>query len=72
MGQQVKEKTLKTENAGIENYEPPLSLSLLSLISTPIISSPSFDHWTLWANFWNLKPRELEQKYSELFQSYLD
>ncbi|HET8687833.1 MAG TPA: nodulation protein NfeD, partial [Methanosarcina sp.] len=38
-GQQVKGKTLQTENARIENYEPPLSLSLLRLISNPIISS---------------------------------
>ena len=38
-GQQVKGKTLQTENAEIENYEPPLSLSLLRLISNPIISS---------------------------------
>jgi membrane-bound serine protease (ClpP class) len=38
-GQQVKGKTLQTENAEIEDYEPPLSLSLLSLISNPIISS---------------------------------
>ena len=38
-GQQVKGKTLQTENAEIEEYEPPLSLSLLSLISNPIISS---------------------------------
>lgn len=38
-GQQVKGKTLQTENAGIENYEPPLPLSLLRLISNPIISS---------------------------------
>jgi len=38
-GQEVKGKVLQTENAGIENYEPPLSLSLLGLISNPIISS---------------------------------
>lgn len=38
-GQQVKGKTLQTENAGIENYEPPLPLSFLGLISNPIISS---------------------------------
>ncbi len=38
-GQQVKQKVLQTENAGIEIYEPPLSLSLLGLISNPIISS---------------------------------
>lgn len=38
-GQQVKGKNLQTENVGIENYEPPLSLSLLRLISNPIISS---------------------------------
>lgn len=38
-GQQVKGKNLQTENAEIENYEPPLSLSLLGLISNPIISS---------------------------------
>lgn len=38
-GQQVKGKNLQTENARIENYEPPLSLSLLRLISNPIISS---------------------------------
>lgn len=38
-GQQVKGKILKTENANIESYEPPLSLSLLRLISNPIISS---------------------------------
>jgi membrane-bound serine protease (ClpP class) len=38
-GQQVKEKSLQTENARIENYEPPLSLSLLRLISNPSISS---------------------------------
>ncbi len=38
-GQQVKGKTLRTENAGTENYEPPLSLSFLRLISNPIISS---------------------------------
>jgi membrane-bound serine protease (ClpP class) len=38
-GQQVKGKILQTENADIENYESPLSLSLLRLISNPIISS---------------------------------
>jgi len=38
-GQQVKEKTLQTENARTENYEPPLPLSFLRLISNPIISS---------------------------------
>lgn len=38
-GQQVKEKILQTENARTENYEPPLSLSFLRLISNPIISS---------------------------------
>jgi membrane-bound serine protease (ClpP class) len=38
-GQQVKGKNLQTKNAEIEEYEPPLSLSLLSLISNPIISS---------------------------------
>jgi membrane-bound serine protease (ClpP class) len=38
-GQQVKGKILQTKNAEIENYEPPLSLSLLRLISNPIISS---------------------------------
>lgn len=38
-GQQVKGKTLQTKNAEIENYEPPLSLSLLRIISNPIISS---------------------------------
>jgi membrane-bound serine protease (ClpP class) len=38
-GQQVKGKSLQTENARIENYEPPLPLSLLRLISNPIISS---------------------------------
>ncbi|MGB9939745.1 NfeD family protein [Methanosarcina sp.] len=38
-GQQVKGKTLQTEDAGIENYEPPLPLSFLGLISNPIISS---------------------------------
>ncbi len=38
-GQQVKGRILQTENAEIENYEPPLSLSLLRLISNPIISS---------------------------------
>lgn len=38
-GQQIKGKTLQTENAEIENYEPPISLSLLRLISNPIISS---------------------------------
>ncbi|WP_292376032.1 NfeD family protein [Methanosarcina sp. UBA411] len=38
-GQQVKRRILQTENAEIENYEPPLSLSLLRLISNPIISS---------------------------------
>lgn len=38
-GQQVKGKNLQTENARIENCEPPLSLSLLRLISNPIISS---------------------------------
>jgi len=37
--QQVKGKILQTENAEIENYEPPFSLSLLRLISNPIISS---------------------------------
>lgn len=36
-GQEVKGKVLQTENAGIENYEPPFSLSLLGLISNPII-----------------------------------
>ena len=38
-GQQVKGKNLQTENAGIENYEPPLPLSFLGLISNPIVSS---------------------------------
>jgi membrane-bound serine protease (ClpP class) len=38
-GQQVKGKTLQTKNAEIENYEPPLSLSLLRIISNPLISS---------------------------------
>jgi membrane-bound serine protease (ClpP class) len=38
-GQQVKGKSLQTENARIENYELPLPLSLLRLISNPIISS---------------------------------
>lgn len=38
-GQQVKERTLQTENARTENYEPPLPLSFLRLISNPIISS---------------------------------
>jgi membrane-bound serine protease (ClpP class) len=38
-GQQVKGKSLQTENARIENYVPPLPLSLLRLISNPIISS---------------------------------
>jgi membrane-bound serine protease (ClpP class) len=38
-GQHVKGKPLQTKNAEIENYEPPLSLSLLRLISNPILSS---------------------------------
>jgi membrane-bound serine protease (ClpP class) len=38
-GKQVKGKVLKTENAGIENYEPPISFFFLRLISNPIISS---------------------------------
>ena len=38
-GQQVKERTLQTENANTEDYEPPLSLSILRLVSNPIISS---------------------------------
>jgi membrane-bound serine protease (ClpP class) len=38
-GQQVKERTLQTENASTEDYEPPLSLSFLKLVSNPIISS---------------------------------
>ncbi|HWQ44853.1 MAG TPA: nodulation protein NfeD [Methanosarcina barkeri] len=38
-GQQVKERTLQTENASTEDYEPPLSLSVLKLVSNPIISS---------------------------------
>lgn len=38
-GQTVKERTLQTEYARIENYEPPLPLSFLRLISNPIISS---------------------------------
>lgn len=38
-GNEIKGRTLKTENAQIENYEPPLPLSFLGLISNPIISS---------------------------------
>jgi membrane-bound serine protease (ClpP class) len=38
-GKVVKGKVLGTENASIEYYEPPLSLSFLGLISNPIISS---------------------------------
>jgi membrane-bound serine protease (ClpP class) len=38
-GQVVKGKTIITKNAGIENYEPPLSLAFLSLISNPILAS---------------------------------
>ena len=38
-GQHVKERTLQTENASTEDYEPPLSLSLLRLVSNPMISS---------------------------------
>ena len=38
-GQQVKERTLQTENASTEDYEPPLSLSILRLVSNPMISS---------------------------------
>lgn len=38
-GQQVKERTLQTENANTEDYEPPLSLSILRLVSNPMISS---------------------------------
>ncbi|MCO5383206.1 MAG: nodulation protein NfeD [Methanosarcina barkeri] len=38
-GQQVKERTLQTENANTEDYEPPLSISILRLVSNPIISS---------------------------------
>ncbi|MGB9927953.1 MAG: NfeD family protein [Methanosarcina sp.] len=38
-GQTVKERTLQTEYAKVENYEPPLPLSFLRLISNPIISS---------------------------------
>jgi membrane-bound serine protease (ClpP class) len=35
----VKGKILRTESVSIENYEPPLSLAFLELISNPIISS---------------------------------
>ncbi len=38
-GQHVKERTLQTENASTEDYEPPLSLSILRLVSNPMISS---------------------------------
>lgn len=38
-GKQVKERTLQTENANTEDYEPPLSLSILRLVSNPMISS---------------------------------
>ncbi|AKB73927.1 signal peptide peptidase SppA, 36K type [Methanosarcina lacustris Z-7289] len=38
-GQRVKERTLKTESARTEIYEPPLPLAFLRLISNPIISS---------------------------------
>ena len=35
----MKGKILKTESVSIENYEPPLSLAFLELISNPILSS---------------------------------
>lgn len=38
-GEKVKGKTLQTANSQTENYEPPLSLYFLNLISNPIISS---------------------------------
>jgi membrane-bound serine protease (ClpP class) len=38
-GQHVKERTLKTESARTENYEPPLPLAFLRLISNPVLSS---------------------------------
>ena len=38
-GQRVKERTLKTESARTENYEPPLPLAFLRLISNPVLSS---------------------------------
>lgn len=38
-GEVVKGRELQTANATIETYEPPLSLSLLALISNPILSS---------------------------------
>jgi len=38
-GQVVKGKVLRTGSSSIENYEPPLSLALLGLISNPILSS---------------------------------
>lgn len=38
-GKSVKGKVLSTGNASIEYYEPPLSLSLLGIISNPILAS---------------------------------
>jgi membrane-bound serine protease (ClpP class) len=38
-GKVVKGKILRTESFSIENYEPPLSLVFLELISNPILSS---------------------------------
>ncbi|MCQ1535420.1 nodulation protein NfeD [Methanosarcina sp. KYL-1] len=38
-GQEVKERTLRTEGASTETYEPPLPLAFLRLISNPVLSS---------------------------------
>lgn len=38
-GEEVKGKTLETENARTETYEPPFPLAFLRLISNPVISS---------------------------------
>ena len=38
-GKVVKGKIIRTENFSIANYEPPLSLAFLELISNPILSS---------------------------------
>jgi membrane-bound serine protease (ClpP class) len=38
-GEEAKGKTLETENARTETYEPPFSLAFLGLISSPVISS---------------------------------
>ena len=38
-GEEAKGKTLKTENARTETYEPPFPLAFIELISNPVISS---------------------------------